>query len=268
MQKKKLGYVKMILEKIVRDKKIELEKQKENLPLYILEKQIFDLPPTRNFKGSVKEKRLGLIAEIKKTSPSAGIIRKDFNPVELAKTYERHGASAISVLTEEKYFDGDLNYLKAVKESTYIPVLRKDFIFDEYQIYESRVIGADAILLIVSILDDVVLTKLLNLAKKLGLDALVETHTEEEIKRALKNGAEIIGINNRNLDTFEVDITKSINLSYLIPSDKIVVSESGVRNREDMIKLENSGIDAALVGETLMRSKNVGEKVRELLGKD
>ncbi|HDP70306.1 MAG TPA: indole-3-glycerol phosphate synthase TrpC [Actinobacteria bacterium] len=258
----------MILEKIVRDKKIELERQKENFPLDILERQISKLFPTRNFKDSFKKRDFGLIAEIKKASPSAGIICKDFNPVELAKIYEQNGVSATSVITENNYFYGSLNFLKIVRGVTSIPVLRKDFIFDEYQIYESRVAEADAVLLIVAILTDKILIKLLNLAREMGLDALVETHTEEEIERALKSGAEIIGINNRDLNTFKVDITKSIKLSHLIPPDKIVVSESGIRDRADMVRLENSGVDAALVGETIMKSEDVGKKVRELLGKN
>jgi len=259
--------MKTILKKIVEDKRIELQEQKRKIPLKILKEQISNLPPTRNFKAAIKGQNLSLIAEIKKASPSVGVIREGFDPAELAKTYELNGASAISVLTEKKYFSGDLNYLKVVKEITAVPVLRKDFIFDEYQIYESRVAGADAILLIVSILDDETLAKLLDLTKKLGLDALVETHTEREIERALKNGAEIIGINNRNLDTFEVNLVNSVNLLHLIPLNKVVVSESGVHDRKDMIILKNSGVDAALVGEAIVRSEDVGKKIRELLGK-
>ncbi len=259
--------MKTILKKIVEDKRIELQEQKRKFPLEILKEQISNLLPTRDFKAAIKGKSLSLIAEIKKASPSAGVIREDFNPVELAKAYEQNGASAISVLTEKNYFDGNLNYLKAVKENTSIPVLHKDFIFDEYQIYESRVAGADAILLIVSILDDEILAKLLDLTKKLGLGALVEARTEREIERALKNGAEIIGINNRNLSTFEVNLANSVNLLHRIPLNKVVVSESGVHDRKDIIILKSSGVDAALVGEAIVRSEDVGRKVRELLGK-
>lgn len=259
--------MKTILEKIVEDKKEELKKQKKNLPQEFLIEKISGLPHSRDFKRALKKQGLSLIAEIKKSSPSLGVIQENFDPVKLAKTYELNGASAISVLTEKKYFDGNLSYLKIVKEATTIPILRKDFIFDEYQIYESRVAGADAVLLIVSILDDKTLTKLLNLTKKLGLDALVETRTKEEIEKALKSGAEIIGINNRDLDTFKVDITRSISLCHLIPPNRVIVSESGIHDYKDMVKLENSGVDAVLVGEALMKSKNVGKKIKELLGK-
>jgi len=206
-----------------------------------------------------------LIAEIKKASPSRGVIREDFDPVEMAEVYEENGAAAISVLTDKKFFQGSINFLPEVRRVTGVPLLRKDFIIDEYQIYESRVYGADALLLIAAVLSREEMDSFLSLSRDLGLDCLVEVHSEEEVRKVLETSAEIIGINNRNLRTFEVDLSTTLRLKRLIPSNKIVVSESGIRSREEVRLLAGEGIAAILVGEALLRSEDVGEKMRELV---
>jgi len=215
-----------------------------------------------------KKSQISLIAEIKKASPSKGLIRADFDPVGIALEYEKAKVSAISVLTEEKYFLGSIDYLKLVREKVSTPILRKDFIVDPYQIYEAKAAGADAILLIASILSKDELTDYINLAKSLYLDSLVEIHTLEEMEKVLETPAKIIGINNRDLKTFNVDIGTTIDIASKLPEGIVKVSESGVFSRKDVEKLEESGVDAVLVGESLMRSKNIGAKVVELLGND
>ncbi len=211
---------------------------------------------------------VAVIAEVKKASPSAGIIAADFNPLSQAREYARGGAHALSVLTDEKYFHGHLAYLKQIREQVDLPLLRKDFIIHENQVYESVVAGADAILLIVASLDDAKLLSLYNKAKSCQLDVLVEVHNLEEMDRALEIGADIIGINNRNLKTFEVDLATTEALAEEIPSDTVAISESGIKTGEDVRRLRAAGINAVLVGETLMRAKNVPEKLKELLLKD
>ena len=207
-----------------------------------------------------------VIAEVKKASPCKGVIRADFDPVAIAKSYEQGGASALSVLTDEKFFQGKLDYLTTVREAVSLPVLRKDFVIDEYQVYEARAAGADAVLLIVAVLDDELLKRLHDCVLSLGMDALVEVHDEAEMERALAINPRIVGINNRNLQTFEVslDVTRRLAESIGQRSFKLV-SESGIHTREDMIALGKMSIDAALIGESLMREADPGAKLRELL---
>lgn len=211
---------------------------------------------------------VAVIAEVKKASPSAGIIAESFNPLSQAREYARGGAHALSVLTEEKYFQGHLSYLKQIREQVDLPLLRKDFILHELQVYESVVAGADAILLIVASLNEEALLKLYNLAKTCQLDVLVEVHDMDEMERALQIGADMIGINNRNLKTFEVDLATTERLSEEIPNDTVAISESGIKTAEDIRRVRACGINAVLVGETLMRAKNVPEKLAELLLKE
>jgi indole-3-glycerol phosphate synthase len=211
---------------------------------------------------------VAVIAEVKKASPSAGIIVEDFNPLSQAREYERGGAHALSVLTDEKYFHGHLTYLKKIREQVELPLLRKDFIVHELQVYESVVAGADAILLIVAGLDDPTLHALYDCAKTCQLDVLVEVHDLREMDRALEIGADMIGINNRNLKTFEVDLATTEELAEEIPNDTVGISESGIKTADDVRRVRACGIHAVLVGETLMRAKNVPEKLRELLLQD
>jgi indole-3-glycerol phosphate synthase len=260
----------MILDEIIRNKRQEVSLLRMRFSGKNLDELIKALPKPRDFADAFKKGKFSLIAEIKKASPSAGLIRQDFEPITLAKTYEESGASAISVLTDQKYFQGKLEYLKAAKESTTIPILRKDFIIDEHQVYEARIAGADALLLIVRILDDEKLNGLLKLTEKLGMQALVETHNAEEVERALKTKAKIIGINNRDLDTLRIDLQTTIQLMEGFPQlkERVVISESGIVSNEDVEKLKAAGADGVLIGETLLKSKNIGEIIRELMGHD
>jgi len=208
---------------------------------------------------------VAIIAEVKKASPSAGVIAAEFNPLSVAREYARGGAHALSVLTDEKYFHGHLTYLRQIREQVELPLLRKDFILDELQVYESVIAGADAILLIVASLDDDQLNKLYNIAHACQLDVLVEVHDLAEMERALELGADMIGINNRNLKTFQVGLATTETLAEEIPADAVAISESGIREAADVRRVRAAGINAVLVGETLMRAKNVPEKMRELL---
>lgn len=209
--------------------------------------------------------KINLIAEIKKASPSQGLIRDDFNVEQLARIYVANGAAALSVLTEDKFFLGKPLYLKKASEVATVPVLRKDFILDEGEIYEAFTFGASALLLIAAILDDATMKRLLETASKLDMDCLVEVHDEAELKRALENGAEIIGINNRNLHTFEVNLKVSERLIPKIPKGKVIVAESGISRHEEVMKLKDLGAHAVLIGETFIRSPDVGKKVREVM---
>ena len=259
----------MILDTIVAHKWIELEDDKQRLPLDTLKRKIWDLPPTRDFRAALSTPTcIHLIAEVKKKSPSKGIIREDFDPVGIARTYAENGASAISVLTDREFFAGELAYLSAIREAVTLPLLRKDFTIDPYHIYQARLAGADAVLLIVSILTLAQLREFTEIARDLGLASLVEVHTEAELELALTGGAEIVGINNRDLKTFHTDIATTFHLRDSIPTDKIVISESGINTNKDVVKLKDAGINAILVGESLMRSPNIGDKVRELLGRE
>ena len=258
---------KMILDEIVEYNRIELEKIKEIFPMEELRKAALEEPEPLDFAAALRGEGVRLIAEVKKASPSRGVIRADFHPVEIAGIYATGGASAISVLTEEKYFQGSLDYLRDIKTAlgSRIPILRKDFIFDTYQVCQSRAYGADALLLIAAVLDNEMLGELLSLSHRLGMECLVEVHSETELENALKSGAGIIGINNRDLKTFEVDISTTRRLRRLVPGDKIVVSESGIKTRQDMERLKSWGVDAVLVGEALMASKDIAAAMKELL---
>ena len=258
----------MILDKILADKRIEVDARKAQVSLEQVKDAAVKASALLDFASSVASRpsSVKLIAEIKKASPSKGLIRPDFDPVAIAKIYEKSGASAISVLTDEKYFQGHLDYLKAVKEAVSLPVLRKDFIIDPYQIYESRAAGADAVLLIVAALSREELSEFMALSEKLGMASLVEVHTFEELDTALEIGAKIIGINNRNLQTFETKLETTLELAAKIPGDRVIVSESGIFTRADVEKLMSAGVDAVLVGESLMREPDPGVKVKELLG--
>ena len=270
----------MILDEIVEAKAAELAGRKQTVPLTALQElirvQFFEEP---DFTAALKGDGVRLIAEVKKASPSRGVICPNFDPIELARTYAQSGASAISVLTEERYFGGSLEHLSAISQEMerlgvggvefdqkerIIPVLRKDFIFDPYQVYESRTYGATALLLIVAILSDSQLAELLTLSHELGMECLVEAHNEAEMERAVMSGAQIIGINNRDLKTFTIDLETTRRLRPLIPQDRIVVSESGIKDRVDVQKLQQWGVDAMLVGEALVAASDVAEKVREL----
>ncbi len=211
-----------------------------------------------------KGNKIKFIAEVKKASPSAGIIREDFNYLNIAKEYEAGGASAISVLTDKEFFKGDLKYLSEIKKTVSLPVLRKDFIIDPYQIYEAKAAGADLVLLIARILTKEQIDTFLALTHKLGMESLVEVHDIDELNTVLETEASIIGINNRNLDTFETNIETTLQLCHLIPEEKIIVSESGIKTRADVLNLEKAGIDAILIGETLMRSQDITQKINEL----
>lgn len=263
----------MILDRILEDKKVEVADRKGSTPKNELEAAIRDLPVPRFFlpvrQSAIRnpKSKISLISEIKKASPSKGLIREDFDPVGIAKTYEAAGASAISVLTDEKYFQGRLEYLTAVHNVVSLPILRKDFIIDPYQVYESRAAKADAILLIVAALSMGQLRELMLLATELGMASLVEVHTAKELDVALEIGAKIVGINNRNLRTFETKLETTLALASKVPGDRILVSESGIFTRSDVERLMAAGVDAILVGESLMRERDPGVKVRELLGR-
>jgi len=256
----------MILSRIIEEKRREVDRVQKKVPLNDLKEEAESLYIKSMFKKSISRKgHINLIAEIKKSSPSKGIIRGDFDPLKIALAYQAAGASAISVLTDERFFDGKLEYLKTIKELVSVPLLRKDFIIDEYQVYESAVAGADAILLIAHILTQEELNRYFCVAKELGMDVLVEVHNEEEVEKALKSHASIIGINNRDLTDFNVDISVTQRLIRLIPETKVIVSESGINSYEQVMFLKSLGVNAVLIGETFMRVENIGEKVRELM---
>ncbi|MFH1552144.1 MAG: indole-3-glycerol phosphate synthase TrpC [Candidatus Omnitrophota bacterium] len=256
----------MILSKIIEEKRREVDRVQRKVSLNDLKKEAETLYIRSMFRKNISRKgHINLIAELKKSSPSRGIIRADFDPVRIALTYQAAGACAISVLTDERFFDGKLEHLKTVKERVTIPILRKDFIIDEYQIYESAVGGADAILLIAHILTQEELNRYLGIARELGMDALVETNNEEDVEKALSSSASIIGINNRDLANFNVDLSTTERLIRLIPETKVIVSESGIKSYEQVMFLKSLGVNAVLIGETFMEAENIGEKVRQLI---
>lgn len=260
----------MYLERIVETKKSEVQRLAVSFSLQEAEKSILQMEPTRGFHQALtsgRKREMGLIAEVKKASPSKGLIRPDFHPVELARSYEAAGADCISVLTDEMYFQGSDTYLAAIHEAVKVPLLRKDFIIDERQIFEARLLGADAVLLIVAILSDQQLQSFLNTACALGLDALVEVHDELELERALRlNSLNLIGINNRNLRTFETSLETTAMLAKRVPEEITLISESGIRTKEDMDLLAANGANGVLIGETFMRREKVEEAVYELMG--
>ena len=243
-----------ILDAIVSNTKDKLEKKKSKQTLEELSIKLKDLDLKKSvFKDSLMGKSKAIIAEIKKASPSAGVISEDFDPVSKAKEYESFGASALSILTEEDYFQGSIQYLIDVKAKTYLPILRKDFIIDEYQIYESKLIGADCVLFIASILSDSQLKIFAEIADKLGLDYIIEVHDKDELFRIEKFSKAIIGVNNRNLKTFETDIENSIKLRKEFKQNNIFVAESGIRNQKDINRLLQHNINVFLIGESLMK---------------
>lgn len=255
-----------VLQKIVEHKWGEIARAKQAFPFEELEKQLADAPAIRDFVGQLRLNHpMGVIAEVKKASPSAGIIREDFDPVEIAKIYEQNGAACISVLTDEKFFQGHLSYLASVRKAVDLPVLRKDFILDRYQIAEARVAGADCVLLIAECLDDEQLQSLYQYTRELGMQALVELYDDENLKRVLDLNPHIIGVNNRNLRTFKTDLRHSIRLHRKVRETILFVSESGIKTADDVRLLMESGIDAILVGESLMRSDDIGQALRDLL---
>jgi indole-3-glycerol phosphate synthase len=255
-----------VLDKIVEYKILEIEQSKKENSWTELEDQLIQSPPVRSFVDQLRSADgMGVIAEVKKASPSAGIIREDFDPVEIAKIYEQNGASCISVLTDEHFFQGHLDFLKNIRKSVELPLLRKDFILDRYQILEARVAGADCVLLIAECLEPEQLADLYSYSSKLGMDTLIEIYEPENLQPVLDLSPELMGINNRNLKTFVTDLEHSIQLSKQVPETTLLVSESGIRNREDVLRLTDAGIKAILVGETLMKSENIGDKLRELL---
>jgi indole-3-glycerol phosphate synthase len=257
----------MILDEIIANKKMELVETKRRAPLSEIRSKASGAEPTRGFgKALSGAGDIRLIAEVKKASPSKGVIRKDFDPVAIARSYEESGASCLSILTEKKFFQGELEYLGRIRKTVKIPLLRKDFIIDEYQIHEARAAGADAILLIAACLEQQQIQDYLGSAHRLGLDALVESHTYKELDKSLRAGAMLVGINNRDLTTFSVSLQTTLDLVKDIPDDRTVVSESGIKTRDDVIRLQKAGVDAILVGESLMREKDIGRKVKELLG--
>jgi len=258
----------MILEKIIEVKRREVVVRKAAKPLADLEKMIAGRPPARDFKAALAAAAgCAIIAEVKRRSPSRGLLRADFDPIRIALEYESHGAAAVSVLTDETFFGGSDADLSVVGSAVTLPVLRKEFIIDPYQVYETRAIGADALLLIAAILTEGQLREYRDLAASLGLAALVEIRDREELEKALSTGAEIIGINNRDLKTFQTDLQTTVALAPLIPKDRIAVSESGIRNRQDIDTLTKAGIRAFLIGETLIAAPEIGPKLKELLGK-
>jgi indole-3-glycerol phosphate synthase len=258
----------MILDDIIAYKKEELAETKRRSSFAEIRDRAADAGPARGFgKALSSGDEVRLIAEIKKASPSKGVIREDFDPAGIAETYAKSGASCLSVLTEQKFFQGKLEYLGAVRKAVGLPLLRKDFIIDEYQIFEARAAGADAMLLIAACLDRPQIEDFLGVAGGLGLDVLVESHTYKELDKSLLAGAMLVGINNRDLSSFTVSLRTTLDLVNDIPEDRTVVSESGIKTREDVLRLRQAGVDAVLVGESLMREKDIGKKVKELLGK-
>jgi indole-3-glycerol phosphate synthase len=264
-----------VLQKIVEHKRGDVAEAKRLRPVEQLRERLTEAPLVRDFAAALDPSPLAprlptlrsirLIAEVKKASPSAGLIREDFDPVEIARTYERHGAACVSVLTDERFFQGHLDYLTAVRRAVSIPVLRKDFLIDRYQVVEARAAGADCILLIAECLDDCTLRDLYFFASELGMESLVEIYEPDNLDRMIKLGARLIGINNRNLREMKTDLTHTLNLRDRVPPGVILVSESGIHTRADVDRLEQAGVQAILVGETLMRSPDIGRKVDELI---
>ncbi len=257
----------MILDEIVEYKRGFVAEAKRKVPLEEIKSAGENASPPLNFHSALcnTAESVRIIAEVKKASPSRGVIRSDFNPIKIARRYAECGAAAISVLTDEKYFSGSLEHLRAIRNAVSLPILRKEFIIDEYQIYEARAAGADAVLLIVAILDDAALGSFYGLARRLGMSALIEVHTDAELKRALKISPRIIGINNRNLKTFTVDLEQTARLRRMIPDGICVVSESGIKGAEDIAYLARQRVQAVLIGEMLMRAEDPGQALLTII---
>lgn len=258
----------MILQEIEEKTRIRIEEQKRKISVEDLKSQAADMDTDTGFpfEKALKGKEIAFICEVKKASPSKGVIAEAFPYVEIARSYEEAGAAAISVLTEPDFFQGSLAYLQEIKKAVGLPVLRKDFIIDPYMIYEAKAAGADAVLLICALLTDQELLEYKKLAESLGMSALVEVHDEEEVNRALKAGSRIIGVNNRDLKTFRVDIGNSFRLRGLVPENIVFVSESGMDRPQDIRRLKENGTDAVLIGEALMRSRDRKKTLQELKG--
>jgi len=261
-----------ILERILADKRRELERHRQEEPLVILRQKVAGMPPTGSLAQALRGPSLGLIAEVKRASPSRGVLRADLDAQALVRTYAHSGAVAISVLTEEQHFQGSLDDLKAVRAvldgrgQPRPALLRKDFLFDAYHLFEARAYGADAVLLIAAALNPRLLAELMAVAGTLGLECLVEVHDEREVEQALAADAQVIGINNRDLRTFEVDLAVSERLRPLIPAERVVVAESGIHTRADVERLRALGVNAVLIGEALVTAEDPAARIRELLG--
>ncbi len=260
-----------ILQKILARKAQEIESRKALKPRAELDKAVTEAPGVRGFVNALQQKMANnepaVIAEIKKASPSKGVIRQDFNPPEIARSYQRGGAACLSVLTDVDFFQGSDEYLIAARQACELPVIRKDFIVDPYQVIEARALGADCILLIVAALDQQQLTSLYTLATELGMDVLVEVHDETEMKRALELDLPMVGINNRNLRTFETSLYTTLQMLHLLPQDCFVVTESGIHTREDVKFMRDHQVDAFLVGEAFMRQADPGQALSEIFAK-
>jgi len=256
----------MILDQIVKTKRMEVEESKTLYPLSAVREGLKNMAPARNFKKALLDRKCAIIAEVKRKSPSRGTIRNDFDPLEIAAIYEKNGAAAVSVLTDEPFFGGKKESLTKIKGKILLPVLRKDFIIDPYQVYETRRLGADAILFIARLLQEE-LGDYIRLAEALDLISLVEVHSAEDLALALAAGAELIGINNRDLATFETGLETSLKLASLVPRGRIAIAESGIQSRNDIEILLEAGIHAFLIGEALMKADDIAEKLRELRGR-
>lgn len=256
-----------ILDEILEQKRREVAAARERVSFNVLESRLASSPPVRGFLAALlAANRPGLIAEVKKASPSAGLIRPDFDPVTIARHYEVAGATCLSVLTDEHFFQGHLDYLRDIRQIVRIPVMRKEFIIDRYQIAEARVAGADCVLLIAECLDDVQLHDLYGYARSLGMDVLIELYDLENVPRVLATGTKLLGINNRDLRTFVTSLEHTFTVKKLVPDDVLLVSESGIGTHADILRLRSEGIGAVLVGESLMRQSDIGVAVRTLMG--
>ncbi len=259
-----------ILKKIIARKREEIAEARRQAPESALRGSLLEKSPPRGFVRALQEKigagRPGVIAEIKKASPSKGVLREDFRPAEIARSYAAHGAACLSVLTDRDFFQGAPEYLQQARAACHLPVIRKDFIVDPYQVYEARAMEADCILLIAACLDDARMKDLNDLAAELGMDALIEVHDAEELERALAVDNPMVGINNRNLRTFEVSLRTTLDLLAMIPDGRLVVTESGILAPEDVVLMRENGVNAFLVGEAFMRAEKPGAKLAELFG--
>lgn len=255
----------MILDKLAEATRIRVEKEKKKIPLETVKQKALDMPKGDfSFEKAISEGDISFICEVKKASPSKGIIAEDFSYVQIAKDYEEAGASCISVLTEPDYFKGDKSYLKEISENVSLPLIRKDFVIDEYMIYDAKIHGASCVLLICSLLDKETIEKYIEICDNLGMSALVEAHDETEIKMAIAAGARMIGVNNRDLKTFTVDIGNSERLRKLVPDNILFIAESGIRTNADIRRLREAKVNGVLIGETFMRAENKKEMLQEL----
>ncbi len=257
-----------ILDRIVAQKRQELAEARRQVSETKLEERLASAPPLRSFFNALHQPgTVQVIAEVKKASPSAGVLRADFDPVAIARIYAQHGAACLSVLTDEPFFQGRLDYLTQIRQAVSLPLLRKDFLLERYQLLEARLAGADCVLLIAEILDDATLRHLLHETQQLGMDALVELHEAENLPRVLASGARLVGINNRDLRTFTTRLEHTLELARQIPPEICLVSESGIRTHEDLKHLARAGVSAVLVGESLMRADDIGAALQALLAR-